>query len=155
MVILAGGNDLAMDSRAPMDIAAQLGDIIKAIHIKRPKCVIITGSVIAQTSKWDFSWGDYFIRRTEMLDSCISQTGGMHHHYLTDVFVGESVGFYGPVNPKLDLYANDMVHLNQKGREVLERIYSFIFDSLVSGDFTGTCQLPSPVTSPRRVFWKF
>ena len=72
LIILAGGNDLAMESKAPMAIAAQLGDIIKAIHVKRPKCVIITGSVIARTSKWDFSWGDYFIRRTELLDSCIS-----------------------------------------------------------------------------------
>ena len=155
LILLAGGNDLAMESKAPMAIATQLGDIIKAIHAKRPGCVIITGSVIARTNKWDFSWGDYFIRRTELLDSCIQQQGEMHHHYLTDVFVGESVGFYGPVNPKLDLFAGDMIHLNSKGREVLEQIYSFIFDSLVSGDFTGTCPLPSPATSPRRIFWKF
>ena len=180
VILLAGGNDLAMGNRTPENIASQLMEFIKQFSMRRPKCIVITGTVIPRASQWDYSWGDNFIKKIQVLDGCMKQVTGTHHHWLSDVFIDEPVGFDGPrdsknsdhlhsfhdpvykgqetwgkVNPKLDLYGSDFTHLNQKGRGILEEIYSFIFDSLVGGEFWGARALTSPEVSPRRVFWKF
>ena len=141
------GNDLS-SRKSLKSICADVSRMIKQIRATNPDALVVTGTPVPRGEN------DAFISRSECLDARITQYIPNHHHFITDLFVGDPDVVTGKVTPRLELYINDKTHLGYNGLSAYKELLSYVIESVNNASFTGGRWIDSFGVS-RSVFWKF
>ena len=150
--LLIGGNDVARGDVKISDLADRIESLVTRIVSANAQCKVVTGTIIPRADAKDS--GDHFINRVELLDKFMGKRGWLHHHYLSDGFVGDVKRWKGPVGVREELYMADRVHLNLGGRALYERMLGFVLDGVNRDCYKGRAEFPYN-SSYRSILWKF
>ena len=145
--MLLSGNDLS-SKKSVKSICADLCRMIKQIRATSEEALVITGTPVLRGTT------DAFICKAESLDSRISKYTPNHHHFVTDLFIGDPDLATGKVTPRLDLYINDHTHLGPNGLSAYKQLLNFVIESVNTSSFGERGWVDSFGVS-RSVFFKF
>ena len=153
VVISIGGNDMTDENVGSMVIAHQLMGVIKKIQAVLPQVLVVT-TTIWPRAFLEVSKTARFLDRIDEFDHHIQAQGPTHHHLVTDAFIADTRTNKGPALPQTNLFARDRTHLNFHGRELLEIVFSYIFESIAQGNFD-TAREINFQGMRRLALWKF
>ena len=152
LFLLTGGNDVAKMGKKMCGIVEEFKRAIQYVSSVNKNCQVITGTVIPRGCGPD--GGDHFIERMEYLDKLMKKFSPKHHHFLSDLFVGDPGLKGGPVSVMGEFYTNDKVHLNEKGVAKYAELMSFVMHAANVEIYKGREELRVRENF-RVVFWKF
>ena len=157
ILLLITGNDLADFRKECSEMAMELHIMIRELKRENPYAVVVTISAIPRVPGPTYSAesSEKYLERIGLLDRMIIQQDGDHHHLKHDFFVGERTdrGTF----PLKEFYIRDHVHLNFRGREVLQELFKFAFDCVNFHDFEryGTIWIDHYTGDKRFARWAF
>ena len=100
----------------------------------------------------EYESGHRFLLGMEEVDLTMNKAAFRHHHFLTDLNVGE-----GESVLRLENYQKDGVHLNNKGVEAYKTVLTYVLDCMAFEVWRERKILPLPGSEKefRTVMWKF
>lgn len=152
-ITMVGGNNLE-GGDMPEDVKEGLASIVRSVAKASPNTTIATGSVIPRIPDKDRAYesGHRFLLGMEEVDLTMNKAAFRHHHFLTDLNVGE-----GESVLRLENYQKDGVHLNNKGVEAYKTVLTYVLDCMAFEVWRERKILPLPGSEKefRTVMWKF
>ena len=151
LFLLCGGNDLAKH-KSPEWVVTVLKEIVEKIEKSNPKCLVVSGTIIPRQT--DKLTGNTFVEKVEEVDKMVEKYANGHHHFVTDLLVGEPSQKTGEVGPRHPYFERDKVHLSGVGREEFRKLLAFVYDSVNLNRYGDRVELVQG-RGFRSAFWKF
>ena len=154
IMLAVGGNDLCMGMN-PAVLVEKISEMVRLICEKNPGCIAVTTPILPRIPdrRELVKSGEWFLQMVTSYDNLLQKAGYWHHNWCSDLFVAEDQGKI--TLPRLELYALDKVHLNNRGVALYWELFKFCLDSVNFLKWSERKRFPVGEDGFRTVFWSF